>query len=391
MQKLDIISCQQDENTLVTRSLIEDFYSKSVLVVDESQEAIFYKDGQALDLFPSGRYPLDTNNLPLFKRFFAKLFNQERTPFPCAVIFINKASVLTLGFGTDSPIPVNDPVYNRAVRVDVNGQMGMRVVDSRKFIIKVVQQLQEFTAPEVKARTKHIIMGILRANISSAFKLNGASILDVDTQIPDLSDKTRELINQRLEEYGIELDNFFINAIVPNEGDFLSLQELKDKVSEMDLVGEAEQRQAMRQAQAEAYRQQQLGYTYQQQQTFDVLKTAAGNEATGGAIMNAGVGIGMGVGMAGQFGGMVNNMAQQSQQQAQPQPMGQPQQMAQPQQAPGMTCPQCGMAIPPGSKFCPGCGMKVEDMKPKAAFCPNCGTKVEPGAKFCPNCGNKLQ
>lgn len=387
MQKLDYISCKQEETDLVTRSLIEDFYSKSVLVVDESQEAIFVKDGQALDLFPSGRYALDTNNLPLFKRFFAKLFNQDRTPFPCTVIFINKASVLGMGFGTDSPIPVNDPVYNRAVRVDVNGQMGIRVVDSRKFVVKVAQQLQNFTAPEVKARVKAIIMGFLRSQISGAFKNNGASILDIDTQIPDLSDKTRELINQRLDEYGIELDTFFINAIVPNDGDFLALQEMKDKVSTMDFEGEAKQRQMMREAQAEAYRQQQLGYTYQQAQTFDVLKTAAGNEATGGAIMNAGVGLGMGVGMAGQFGGMVNNMAQQAQQPQNPQNP----QMAQPQQAAGMNCPQCGTPIPPGSKFCPGCGAKVEDMKPKAAFCPNCGSKVEPGAKFCPNCGNKLQ
>ena len=37
----------------------EDFNTLSQLIVHESQEAIFFKDGQALDTFGPGRYTLD--------------------------------------------------------------------------------------------------------------------------------------------------------------------------------------------------------------------------------------------------------------------------------------------------------------------------------------------
>ncbi|MGA2547950.1 MAG: SPFH domain-containing protein [Rectinemataceae bacterium] len=37
----------------------------SQLVVNESQEAIFYKGGKALDIFGPGTHMLSTNNLPL--------------------------------------------------------------------------------------------------------------------------------------------------------------------------------------------------------------------------------------------------------------------------------------------------------------------------------------
>jgi membrane protease subunit (stomatin/prohibitin family) len=37
------------------------------LIVNESQEAILFKGGQALDLFPSGRHTLQTANIPILK------------------------------------------------------------------------------------------------------------------------------------------------------------------------------------------------------------------------------------------------------------------------------------------------------------------------------------
>ena len=55
MALLDIISYAGGNDEIVTRSEIEDFNSKSQLIVNESQEALFYKDGKALDLFANVR------------------------------------------------------------------------------------------------------------------------------------------------------------------------------------------------------------------------------------------------------------------------------------------------------------------------------------------------
>lgn len=50
-------------------------------------------------------------------------------------------------------------------------------------------------------------------------------------------------------------------------------------------------------------------------------------------------------------------------------------------------CSNCGFDAS-GSKFCPNCGNKIEEEKPKS-FCPNCGADVG-GSKFCPNCGTQI-
>ena len=46
----------------------EDISNWSQLIVNESQEAILYRNGQALDLFKAGRYTLDTPNIPLLEK-----------------------------------------------------------------------------------------------------------------------------------------------------------------------------------------------------------------------------------------------------------------------------------------------------------------------------------
>lgn len=39
--------------------------TKSQLIVNESQETVLYKGGQALDVFGSGRHTLTTENIPI--------------------------------------------------------------------------------------------------------------------------------------------------------------------------------------------------------------------------------------------------------------------------------------------------------------------------------------
>ena len=48
-------------------------------------------------------------------------------------------------------------------------------------------------------------------------------------------------------------------------------------------------------------------------------------------------------------------------------------------------CNNCGAELASGTKFCPKCGTKVEEVQ--KMFCPQCGNEIMPGAKFCTKCG----
>ena len=56
----DIIKYEGDNSTFIWKHPSEDFNCLSQLIVHESQEAIFFMNGQALDCFGPGRYTLDS-------------------------------------------------------------------------------------------------------------------------------------------------------------------------------------------------------------------------------------------------------------------------------------------------------------------------------------------
>ena len=88
----DIIKYEGDNSTFIWKHPCEDFNSLTQLIVHESQEAIFFMNGQALDMFGAGRYTLETQNIPLIGKVLNKA-TDDKTPFHCEVYFINKADV----------------------------------------------------------------------------------------------------------------------------------------------------------------------------------------------------------------------------------------------------------------------------------------------------------
>ena len=136
---LDVISQEMTHDQLVIRSDIKDFNTKSQLIVHESQEAIFFKSGQALDTFGPGAHSLKSENVPLIRNLIGKLFKGD-TPFPCEVYFINKVMMLSCKWGTRSNFFVHDSKFDEDVEVGALGQTDWRIENSHKFIKYIAGQ-----------------------------------------------------------------------------------------------------------------------------------------------------------------------------------------------------------------------------------------------------------
>ncbi len=52
-----------------------------------------------------------------------------------------------------------------------------------------------------------------------------------------------------------------------------------------------------------------------------------------------------------------------------------------------MNCPNCGVLLPDGSRFCTRCGTRMTATAQTAQYCPACGATAKPGAGFCTACG----
>ena len=62
------------------------------LIVQENQEAVFFRDGKAMDKFGPGRYTLTTANVPILTRLLT--IPWEKSPFQAQVYFVGKQTFL---------------------------------------------------------------------------------------------------------------------------------------------------------------------------------------------------------------------------------------------------------------------------------------------------------
>jgi len=322
------------------------------LLVNESQEAVLLKNGQITDVFGPGRHVLSTDNIPVLQKIINLPFG-GRSPFSAEVWFINHAFSLDIKWGTTTPIQVQDPKYGVFVPLRAFGQFGIQIEDSRRFLIKLVGTMPFFNKDTLTDYFKGLYITRVKDRLSSCLVSSKISVLEINSHLNEISKFLAEELEAEFSEYGIKIENFFVNDINVPENDpaVIKLKEALAKRAEMDI----------------------LGYNYQQERTFDTLDTAAGNQGAAGTVMGAGMGLGLGFGFGGAMGNAANNMENV---------MSTKEEMKE--------CPSCHASIAASLKFCSQCGADTQKPASGDKKCSSCGTPFADGTKFCPGCGKKL-
>ena len=325
------------------------------LIVQESQEAVLFRDGQALDLFSAGRYSLSTDNIPVLGKLL-NLPTSGQSPFKAHIWFVNKVHALDVKWGTATPLQLKDPEFKIPVPVRAYGQFGVQIKDSRKFLIKLVGTRHILDKEILASSFRGLILNRIGDLIGSYLIKKRINIFEVSAYLGEMADESMARLKSVFDDYGIDMVNFYIGSVnVP-----------EDDPAIVDI----------RKAMSERARMEVVGYDYRQMRSFDTMEKLAGSGGNGGGgnpMLGAGMGLGVGVGMGGAFGQVAGQMVQN---------MDISSQKAQPEQ---LKCSSCGKICREGERFCSECGNKLADE------CPKCKAAVKPEMKFCPNCGNPMQ
>ncbi|GHV79479.1 membrane protein [Spirochaetia bacterium] len=357
------------------------------LIVRESQEAVFFHQGQIIGKFGPGKHTLNTENIPLLRNLFGIPFG-GKNPFTAEVWFVNKAAPLTINWKTDT-MRFRDPEYGQMVPLMAEGRYGLKVQDAERFLVQLVAALTSFTSADLTnhfigpliAKTKSTIIGFMSAN--------QVGITTISARLDDLSKFIEQPLKEFWEPYGMLLTGFFITSV-----------DLDTSTADGKKIADAMSDQSA---------QNIAGYTWQQKQGFGVADHALTQGGDMGILGAAAM-----TGMFGGGGGMGQALMQPNTQQG-----GGFQQGAAPVQGrKEVFCAQCAKKFPSTSKFCPSCGHQYtpcprcgSDNLPTSRRCVSCGTElaaqaqggggmgdacsrcgspVTPGVKFCPTCGNKV-
>lgn len=321
MEITSVIKYEGDNTTFVWKYPKEDFNIGSQLIVHESQEAVFFLDGQALDLFGPGRYTLHTQNIPLLRNV-VNIATGGQSPFHCEVYFINKTEQMGIKWGTDSKVNYLDPNYNDyPFPVGASGQMSLRVEDSRKLLIKLAGTVSKLSQTTLVSYFQAPMLMKIKTYLPRVLRQQAVPIFDIDRYMSEFSAELHNMLSQDFADYGVEICQFWINAIVKPENDlfYCKLRELRgNQITEIEdaqlqqrvsIIHQQTEAQKMSiQAQALAQKRQVEGYTYQQEKAYGVAERLAENEGIGN-LSNTGIGLGMAGGLAGGIGAAMAGLA----------------------------------------------------------------------------------
>ena len=287
MALIDVIKFEaEDDLTFAWKYPSDQIPLGSQLVVNEGQQAIFVKGGQALDSFDPGTHTLISGNIPLVDKLINLPFGGN-TPFTSEVWFVNTTAKRDLKWGTPNSIPLMDATLGFPVSVRAFGRWGARIYDARLFTTQLVG-----SQPGSSAETLHeyFIGRVIQSftqYLSAIIATGRASVLQVSALVSELSVEASKSNSEELQKYGVELLNFDIESInIPREA-LKQIQEVYAKTREAGELSKVE-----------------VGGAFTAIKSFEVLNNAATNESDNsvGALLGAGIGLGAGLPIGSKMG-----------------------------------------------------------------------------------------
>jgi len=243
-----------------------DFRIGSQVIVRETQAAVFFRDGNALDVFGPGRHTITTFNIPLLIERIGKTFFNERTPFPAEVYFVSMRDFIDRKWGTPQPIIIRNPNMGLGVALMQGfGTYGFQVKDPQQFVTQIVGAQGKYLISDIEDRLRSILLSKLSDLLGETAAKH--SVPELIGLTEELSAGVRAKAQDDFTALGLTLKAFYIENLKPSTK---SAEELR-AMGMLDMA------------------------TYTQLQAADALREAAQNPS-GGAGLTAGIGAGMGIG-----------------------------------------------------------------------------------------------
>ncbi|PWF42070.1 SPFH domain-containing protein [Massilia glaciei] len=297
-QFIDVLQWNEEaEGVLAWRFPMQDFeiQNGAVLVVRESQVAVFVNEGVIADVFGPGTHKLNTNTLPLLTNLknWDKFFD---SPFKSDVYFFSTRVQTGRKWGTAQPVTIRDKDFDM-IRVRAFGMYSYRIADARAFFTEISGTREVYTRDEVEDQLR----GIMLATMASSLGGGNVPFLDMAANQTLMAQQIKGGLATAFGRYGIGLDEFNVASVSLPE-------ELQAALDERIAAGMKGSLSAAKMG----------GFT--QFQVASAIPLAAQNEG-GLAGMGAGLGAGVAIGQT-----MANSMGNAFGQQQQPQQPQQPQQ-----------------------------------------------------------------
>lgn len=300
MHILDVVKWNATDNETVACKFIgsshdDRFNTKSRLIVSTGQEAVVVINGKMTGPFKPclEGYTMNTKNLPILTDIWSRLMYSGDTPYPAEVWFVQVSSAPDFGWGTNTPVTFGAEYKSPTRSVDITagvrmfGKMGLAIVDTIKFMEKLVQTKPLYSRDDLRDTLNARLMQILKPALTRYVRKEGISVRDLTLAQDQIGKIVFDEFKKEISEYGLELLSFCVEDISLTSDTEARIRELDDNAIQVA---------------KEDLERQTFGLSRKDEQQFEVARLAASNEGAGSMIsplVGASVGIGIAGGIAG--------------------------------------------------------------------------------------------
>ncbi|HOA21748.1 MAG TPA: SPFH domain-containing protein [Anaerolineaceae bacterium] len=244
---------------------VADLRFGSQVIVRESQNVVFFRDGRALDVLGPGRHTITTANVPLLTNLLGQAFG-GRTPFTAEVYYVSMREFADRKWGTPQPIIVRNPGVGLGIALLQGfGTYSFQVKDPQQFVTQLVGAQGAYRTSDIETRLRTMLLSKLQDVLGETTAKS--SVLELIGLTEELGAAVRAKSQDDFLAIGLLLKSFYIGNLKPSDK---SAEELR-QMGMLDMQ------------------------TYTQLQAADAMRDAAQNPS-GGAGLTAGIGAGMGIG-----------------------------------------------------------------------------------------------
>ena len=214
---LQVIKYEGDNTELFKRISADGLEPDARIVVPETHNAIFIKDGILMDTLQSGSYEI-----------FEEKSKRKCKNVSVEVIYLSKTARLKVMWGTKTRFSFRDPETDVPVKVGAHGEFEVQISNPRKAYMVLIGAEDEYTVQDLKERLATRMLSKVEPAIAGAMRSGGLTFDRMSEHKDEIAQSVLPVLSKMFEEdYGLKMFSFTIASVVISDEDIAAIEEAR--------------------------------------------------------------------------------------------------------------------------------------------------------------------
>ena len=182
----------------------------SQVIVNESEEALLFENGQLIEILDAGRHVIESGNIPGMDGIIRRSIGNN-SPIKIDIWFVSK--VVSTDYKWGVQLQVKDNTHQLIVPVGSYGSILLRIEDPASLVLQVVGKKKQMSKDELKDFLMPSIERSLKEYIAEKIKEGTLDVFNIETILGEASNDTKDSLEVLFERFGLKVIEFFIQGI----------------------------------------------------------------------------------------------------------------------------------------------------------------------------------